>query len=106
MSLVKIEAPIPELRWLKYETTASGLSVRFLEAKDRLWRAEIAAPLSARRKSPGRGGKSSVHGACSSGSPGLPRLEKIPCAAHAGYEPLGWGRYGSSHSCLLFVVIL
>lgn len=39
----KTEAAIPELRWLTYETTASGLSVNFLEAKGRLWRAEIAA---------------------------------------------------------------
>lgn len=38
----KTEAAIPELRWLTYETTAPGLSLHFLEAKGRLWRAEIA----------------------------------------------------------------
>ncbi|MEJ5366575.1 MAG: hypothetical protein WHS86_15885 [Desulfosoma sp.] len=38
----KTEAAIPERRWLTYETTAPGLSVTFLEAKGRLWRAELA----------------------------------------------------------------
>ncbi len=38
----KTEAAIPELRWLTYETTAPGLSLTFLEAKGRLWRAELA----------------------------------------------------------------
>lgn len=38
----KTEAAIPELRWLTYETTAPGLSVTFLEAKGRLWRAQLA----------------------------------------------------------------
>ncbi len=37
----KTEAAIPELRWLTYETTAPGLSLNFLEAKGRLWRAEV-----------------------------------------------------------------
>lgn len=38
----KTEAAIPERRWLTYETTAPGLSLTFLEAKGRLWRAELA----------------------------------------------------------------
>uniref|UniRef100_A0A832ECA4 Uncharacterized protein n=1 Tax=Desulfacinum infernum TaxID=35837 RepID=A0A832ECA4_9BACT len=38
----KTEAAIPDRRWLTHETTAPGLSVTFLEAKGRLWRAELA----------------------------------------------------------------
>lgn len=38
----KTEAAIPDMRWLTYETTAPGVSLRFLEATGRLWRARIA----------------------------------------------------------------
>ncbi|MEJ5347316.1 MAG: hypothetical protein WHS46_01320 [Desulfosoma sp.] len=37
----KTEAAIPDLRWLTYETTAPGVSLQFLEATGRLWRAQL-----------------------------------------------------------------